>query len=95
MCAHSGMTSRYGMTRFVASMNQVVPGQQAKLPPSDSRQRPDLRALEQGRAKEVLLLPTTCLHKRITCMFDVIQVWQSMVACKQDQALRCSCIDRC
>ena len=47
---------RYGMTHFVASMNQVVPGQQAKLPPTDSRQRPDLRTLEQGRVKEVTVL---------------------------------------
>ena len=47
------MLCRYGMTQFVASMNQVVLGQQAKLPPTDSRQRPDLSTLEQGRVKEV------------------------------------------
>ena len=42
------------MTKFVVGMNQMAPGQEAVLPPSDSRCRPDLRMLEHGRVKEVM-----------------------------------------
>ena len=41
------------MTRFVLSFNAQQPGMEKLLPPSDSRQRPDLRNLEHGRSAEV------------------------------------------
>ena len=38
----------YGMTVFAASLNQITDLEQGKLPPSDSRLRPDQKALEDG-----------------------------------------------
>lgn len=46
----------YGLTAFAASLNEVTSIEQDKLPPTDSRLRPDQRALEDGdvdRAEEV------------------------------------------
>ncbi|KAL9110102.1 MAG: hypothetical protein Q9227_005295 [Pyrenula ochraceoflavens] len=38
----------YGLTLFAASLNEVTDIEKAKLPPTDSRLRPDQRALEEG-----------------------------------------------
>ncbi|EXJ85197.1 hypothetical protein A1O3_05872 [Capronia epimyces CBS 606.96] len=38
----------YGMTLFAAELNEITPIERAKLPPTDSRLRPDQQALEQG-----------------------------------------------
>lgn len=38
----------YGLTTFAASLNEITPIEQGKLPPTDSRLRPDQRALEDG-----------------------------------------------
>lgn len=46
----------YGLTPFAASLNEITPIEQGKLPPTDSRLRPDQRALEDGdvdRAEKV------------------------------------------
>lgn len=45
----------YGLTSFAATLNEVTPIEDKKLPPTDSRLRPDQRALEDGdvdRAEE-------------------------------------------
>lgn len=39
---------RYGFTTFAASLNEITPIEKGKLPPSDSRLRPDQRAAEDG-----------------------------------------------
>ncbi|KAL1962772.1 hypothetical protein VTN77DRAFT_9226 [Rasamsonia byssochlamydoides] len=39
---------RYGFPVFAATLNEVTPIEQGKLPPTDSRLRPDQRALEEG-----------------------------------------------
>lgn len=39
---------RYGFPVFAATLNEVTPIEQGKLPPTDSRLRPDQRALEDG-----------------------------------------------
>lgn len=44
--------SRYGLTTFAASLNEITPLEQGKLPPTDSRLRPDQRLAEQGRLDE-------------------------------------------
>ena len=41
--------ARYDMTPFAARLNALTPALAACLPPTDSRRRPDLRALEEGR----------------------------------------------
>jgi oxysterol-binding protein-related protein 3/6/7 len=38
----------YGMTTFAASLNEITEVEKDKLPPTDSRLRPDQRALEDG-----------------------------------------------
>lgn len=46
----------YGWTSFAACLNEITPVEKGKLPPTDSRLRPDQRALEDGdidRAEEV------------------------------------------
>jgi len=38
----------YGFTEFTASLNEITPDLEGRLPPTDSRLRPDQRALEDG-----------------------------------------------
>ncbi|KZO99755.1 hypothetical protein CALVIDRAFT_544397 [Calocera viscosa TUFC12733] len=42
----------YGFTTFAMQLNEILPSQRAFLPPTDSRLRPDQRALEEGRVDE-------------------------------------------
>ncbi|KAG8378318.1 hypothetical protein BUALT_Bualt08G0124900 [Buddleja alternifolia] len=40
--------TRYNLTRFAMTLNELIPGLKEKLPPTDSRLRPDQRCLENG-----------------------------------------------
>ncbi|KAJ8764192.1 hypothetical protein K2173_005372 [Erythroxylum novogranatense] len=40
--------TRYNLTAFAIALNELTPGLQEKLPPTDSRLRPDQRHLENG-----------------------------------------------
>uniref|UniRef100_A0A1J3FDV1 Oxysterol-binding protein-related protein 1A n=4 Tax=Noccaea caerulescens TaxID=107243 RepID=A0A1J3FDV1_NOCCA len=40
--------TRYNLTRFGMTLNELTPGLKEKLPPTDSRLRPDQRHLEKG-----------------------------------------------
>lgn len=40
--------AHYGFTTFAASLNEITPVEADKLPPTDSRLRPDQRKVEQG-----------------------------------------------
>ncbi|XP_073133724.1 oxysterol-binding protein-related protein 1C-like isoform X2 [Henckelia pumila] len=40
--------TRYNLTRFAITLNEIMPGMKEKLPPTDSRLRPDQRCLENG-----------------------------------------------
>ncbi|CAB4279592.1 unnamed protein product [Prunus armeniaca] len=40
--------TRYNLTSFAITLNELTPGLQEKLPPTDSRLRPDQRHLENG-----------------------------------------------
>ncbi|MBA0850782.1 hypothetical protein Goshw_006698 [Gossypium schwendimanii] len=40
--------TRYNLTAFAITLNELTPGLQEKLPPTDSRLRPDQRHLENG-----------------------------------------------
>nr|XP_043623502.1 oxysterol-binding protein-related protein 1D [Erigeron canadensis] len=40
--------TRYNLTSFAISLNEITPGLREKLPPTDSRLRPDQRHLENG-----------------------------------------------
>ncbi|KAL0314268.1 UNVERIFIED_CONTAM: Oxysterol-binding protein-related protein 1C [Sesamum angustifolium] len=40
--------TRYNLTRFAITLNELIPGLKEKLPPTDSRLRPDQRCLENG-----------------------------------------------
>eukprot|EP00850_Spirogloea_muscicola_P023415 SM000354S13410 [mRNA] locus=s354:37052:41462:- [translate_table: standard] len=43
---------RYGLTSFAITLNEILPGLREKLPPTDSRLRPDQRLLENGQFDE-------------------------------------------
>jgi oxysterol-binding protein-related protein 3/6/7 len=53
----------YGMTSFAATLNEITEIEQGKLPPTDSRLRPDQRALEQGDHEQAEQLKT-CLEEQ-------------------------------
>jgi hypothetical protein len=40
--------TRYGLTAFATTLNELTPGLEGQLPPTDSRLRPDQRHLENG-----------------------------------------------
>lgn len=44
--------STYGMTAFAATLNEITPLEQGKLPPTDTRLRPDQRLAELGKLDE-------------------------------------------
>ncbi|KAK9050909.1 hypothetical protein SSX86_027534 [Deinandra increscens subsp. villosa] len=44
----SATKTRYNLTPFAISLNEITPGVRDKLPPTDSRLRPDQRYLENG-----------------------------------------------
>lgn len=44
----SAPKTRYNLTPFAISLNEIIPGLGEKLPPTDSRLRPDQRHLENG-----------------------------------------------
>ncbi|KAF9608471.1 hypothetical protein IFM89_009837 [Coptis chinensis] len=44
----SDSPTRYNFTRFATTINELTPGLKEKLPPTDSRLRPDQRSLENG-----------------------------------------------
>ena len=45
---HDIMLKGYGMTTFASSLNELTLIERGRLPPTDSRLRPDQRSLEQG-----------------------------------------------
>jgi hypothetical protein len=47
-----GAPKCYGLTTFAASLNEVTDVEQGKLPPTDTRLRPDQRAAEDGKLDE-------------------------------------------
>ncbi|KAL8125189.1 oxysterol-binding protein-related protein 1C-like [Apium graveolens] len=44
----SKFPTRYNLTRFAITLNEITPGLRDQLPPTDSRLRPDQRCLENG-----------------------------------------------
>ncbi|MCJ1466528.1 hypothetical protein MMC07_005148 [Pseudocyphellaria aurata] len=42
------VSKRYGLTTFAASLNEITPLERGRLAPTDSRLRPDQRAMEEG-----------------------------------------------
>ena len=50
------LTCRYQFSEWDASLNEITQGQRGRLPPSDARFRPDVRAIEDGRFTEVSAL---------------------------------------
>ena len=47
---------RYGFTTFAAQLNEITPIEKGKLPPTDSRLRPDQRAAEDGDFDEAEMI---------------------------------------
>lgn len=69
----------YGLTTFAASLNEITPIEKDKLPITDSRLRPDQRALEEGdldRAEELKAQVEDGQRKRRKQMEDKEEVWK-------------------
>ena len=47
---------RYGFTTFTASLNEILPRDKDMMPPTDSRWRPDQRAVEEGEVDRAEIL---------------------------------------
>ena len=52
------VTKRYGLTNFAASLNEITVIEKEKIAPTDSRLRPDQRAVEDGNLDEAESLKT-------------------------------------
>ena len=55
--ASCGRGCRYNLTSFAMKLNEVTPGLEGKLAPTDCRLRPDQRATELGQYDKVISLP--------------------------------------
>ncbi|KAG9154426.1 hypothetical protein Leryth_000848 [Lithospermum erythrorhizon] len=78
---HPANLTRYNLTSFAITLNELTPGLKEKLPPTDSRLRPDQRHLENGeydKANEEKLRLET--RQRMVCTtmkaFLFIQSWR-------------------
>ncbi|KAH0555719.1 hypothetical protein GP486_006337 [Trichoglossum hirsutum] len=70
--------ARYGFTAFAASLNEVSSMEKGRLPPSDSRLRPDQRAAEQGsleRAEDLKTRLEEAQRRRRRDMEESAETW--------------------
>lgn len=77
----------YGMTLFAAEMNEVTEIERGMLPPTDSRLRPDQRALEQGEHDRAELLKNSleeAQRSRRRMMESNNETWKSRWFSKVD-----------
>ena len=73
---------RFNYSHWTASLNEIPQGQRGRLPPTDTRFRPDVRAIEEGRFVEVLLLPLLLLPwrmPRLLLLLPWILLWGCFV----------------
>ena len=56
----------YNFTSFAMSLNEMEPGMEASLPPTDARLRPDIRAMENGLMGTSWYRVTEVLVNRVT-----------------------------
>jgi hypothetical protein len=61
---------RYNLPLFSLRLNEMTPGLEVKLPPTDVRRRWDLRALEQGDYDKV---PCCCYHANPNALHCCLQ----------------------
>ncbi|KAL2836774.1 Oxysterol-binding protein-domain-containing protein [Aspergillus pseudoustus] len=79
----------YGLTTFAASLNEITPIEEKKLPATDSRLRPDQRALEDGdvdRAEEVKVQLEEAQRARRREMENAGENWEPRWFSKVDEA---------
>ncbi|WFD42124.1 Oxysterol-binding protein 3 [Malassezia psittaci] len=60
----SNPSKYYGFTNFALSLNQITPDLDGVLPPTDSRLRPDQRALEEGNLDQAESLKASLENKQ-------------------------------
>ena len=53
------------MTQFAIYLNEMTPGLKERLPPTDSRLRPDQHALEEGVFDQVIYMCSCLLTKML------------------------------
>ena len=77
----------YGFTTLAASLNEITPLEQDRIPPTDSRLRPDQRAAEEGqleRAEELKLKLEEAQRQRRKAMEERGEEWVPRWFCKVD-----------
>jgi hypothetical protein len=55
---------RYGLTTFAANLNEITEIEEGRLPPTDTRLRPDQRAAERGELDEAEVWKTKLEEKQ-------------------------------
>ena len=72
-------SKRYGFTTFAASLNEITTLEKDRLPPTDSRLRPDQRAAEDGNLGQAEVLKAKleeAQRARRKIMEDTNTIWQ-------------------
>ncbi len=85
----SSAPKHYGLTTFAAALNEITPVEEKKIPATDSRLRPDQRALENGdvdRAEEVKVLLEEAQRARRRDMEGAGESWEPRWFTKVDEA---------
>ena len=76
------------MTKFAIFLNELMPGLRQRLPPTDSRLRPDQYALEQGIFDQVtpfMKFICTVMYLQVTIGSLHLRCWQRAVDAKSFQ----------
>ena len=92
------MVCRFAFTAFGIMLNDLPPGLEAKLPPTDARFRPDMRALELGKNSEVHLkcwYYAGCMPYRRVSVRSATEhaAYGRMTACAEPSTLQSHCGD--
>jgi hypothetical protein len=85
----SNAPKHYGLTNFAAALNEITPVEDKKIPATDSRLRPDQRALEDGdvdRAEEVKVQLEEAQRARRRDMEGAGESWEPRWFTKVDEA---------
>ncbi|KKK24508.1 hypothetical protein ARAM_002361 [Aspergillus rambellii] len=85
----SNAPKHYGLTTFAAALNEITAVEEKRLPATDSRLRPDQRALEDGdvdRAEEVKVQLEEGQRARRREMEDAGETWQPQWFTRVDES---------
>lgn len=84
----------YNFTSFAMTLNELEPGMERFLPPTDCRLRPDIKAMENGDIgrsnlpKEKRFHPSACFNSRFLYLTDAASNEKERLEEKQRAARR-------